>query len=276
MGGAISNWNETAFAFKTMLDRLTNDLKIGGLCAEELLVSFYNEDDKFDERELRLIRSSNHTKFLLEVIRLALEANPLDREFTKIKLSVSRFAKEGWEQNRIASPALSMLGDERKLSTPLIMLLQRFMTRVGDNKAVKPVASDHYSLEDAGAWVPVAKNSHTDAVIPIDLDYLNNSAGRQLVSDLVLKKCSPAPQVIVELNNATPLAINHDRQWYRIKHITTPELLSGNWWERDSSRSYYKVFAEPTQREAHKHAPLFMLLAHDHLQNNWFIEGFFD
>jgi nucleotidyltransferase/DNA polymerase involved in DNA repair len=282
MGGAISSLNETMFALKSMLDRLTMELERDGLWADELTVSFYNENDLFNERKIRLIRSSNQSKFLLEVIRLSLEADPLVREFTLIKLSVSRFSTELWEQHLIDSPEIS--STEKKLSTPLVLLLQRFLTRLGDHKAVKPVASDHYTHKDAGAWVSVAPagSGHTpqDAVIPNNIDYLRKdaSSGKPLMgaSDLVLRK-SVTNKVIVQLDDAIPTAINYQKQWYRVTHITTPEYLSGDWWGVNSAKTYYKILAEPINKDSESSAALsLMLLTHDEHNDSWLIEGLYD
>jgi protein ImuB len=287
MGGAISSLNDTMFALKSMLDRLTTELEREGLWIDELAVSFFNEDDLLSERPLRLIRSSNQAKFLLEVIRLSLEADPLMREFTKIKLFVSRFSTQTWEQNQIDAPEIP--SPDKTISTPLILLLQRFLTRLGEHKAVKPISSDHYNLEAAGAWIPVVhaagmRTAHTDAIIPIDIDYLNSTAALMGASDLVLRKCVDTTQIIVELEDSTPSAVNYQKQWYRVKHITTPEYLSGDWWDSNSAKTYYKVLAEPagkgsTSGPEHitgEEITSLMLLSHDEHNDGWFMEGLYD
>jgi protein ImuB len=277
MGGAISSLNDTMFALKSMLDRMATELERDGLWVDELTVSFFNEDDLLSERPVRLIRSSTQPKFLLEVIRLSLEADPLVREFTKIKLVVSRFSTALWEQSQIDTPDIS--SSEKNLSTPLVLLLQRFLTRLGEHKAVKPIPSDHYNLENAGVWIPVAQTSSAgttpkDAVIPIDIDYLQNITSSMEASDLVLRKCNNT-QVIVELEDSTPSAVHFQKQWYRIKDITTPEYLSGDWWDSNSAKTYYKVLAEPAGKVS-INATALMLLSHDEHNNGWFVEGLYD
>jgi nucleotidyltransferase/DNA polymerase involved in DNA repair len=277
MGGAISSLNQTIFAFKALLNKLTADLQQDGLWAEELHLSFFNEDDCFDERMLRLIRPSSQAKFLLEVTRLSLEAKPLAREFTKVKLTISRFSKQLWEQAPIADAV--NVRSTSTISAALLLLLQRFLTKFGEQKAVKPIASDHYDMNHAGAWVPVVKNNYTDAVIPVDFEYLQSAVGRHLMPDLVLRKCLPKSQVMVELQDSMPSAINHNKTWYRVKEVTTPEYLSGNWWEAKSAKSYYKVLAEPFSLKGSSttvsNASL-ILLVHDQQNSHWYVEGYFD
>jgi protein ImuB len=277
MGGAISSLNQTIFAFKALLNKLTSDLQQNGLWAEELHLSFFNEDDCFDERILRLIRPSSQAKFLLEVIRLSIEAKPLAREFTKIRLTISRFSKQLWEQTAIADSV--NVRSANKISASLLLLLQRFLTRFGEHKAVKPIASDHYDMQHAGAWVPVVKNNYSDAVIPVNFEYLQNAVGSHLMPDLVLRKCQPKSQVMVELQDSRPSAINHNKTWYRVKEFTVPEYLSGNWWETKSAKSYYKVLVEPFSLKGSGttvSTATLMLLVHDQQNNHWYVEGFFD
>jgi nucleotidyltransferase/DNA polymerase involved in DNA repair len=355
MGGAVSSLPESMFAFKSMLDRLTLELKQSGLWAEELVLSLYNEDDNFDERILKLIRPSHQAKFLLEVVKLSLEANPLAREFTRAKLCVSRFSPEVYKQKRILDPNVlraddiapelgrmqcaprgqqqdftlkaldptmhhdnniapepghtwraptieqepsvgrsgaSPPGSEASVSADEdipVMLLQRFMTRIGENTTVKAVANDQYTFNHAGVWASVQEHSFVDSVIPINVAYINENANEQLVSDLVLRKNPHPLPVLVELKNSVPSAINYNKQWHRIKHITTPEYSSILWWSQGSCKSYYKILVEPvqinkrydsqrqeTQKDSNNQNASLILLAHDKSKNGWYIEGFFD
>ncbi len=286
LGGAISSLNETIFALKSMLDRLTTEIKLAGLWVEELTVSFFNEDDLLSNRSLGLIRPSNQAKFLLEVIRLSLEAEPLAREFTSIKLCISRFSQELWQQNQIDNSVISATASERTLSTPLILLLQRFLTRLGGDNTVKPVPSDHYSFEDAGVWAPVVKESYEEAILPIDSNYLltGGAYATGIASDPVLRKCTNTTQVIVELKDSVPSAINYQREWYRVKHITVPEYLSSHWWDNATAKTYYRVLMEPTRKERNDRSntllmhrtSLLALLAYDQKGNIWCIEGLYD
>lgn len=300
MGGAISLLNETTFALKAMLDQLTADLKQHGLWAEELVVSLYNEDDKFNERTLKLIRPSNHAKFLLQVIKLSLEADPLEREFTRIKISISRFSKELWEQPPIDENTIKPLmhrdesrlslnqrsanngsGGTAKLPSSLLLLLQRFMTSMGSSMTATAVASDHYTLDQAGTWMPVTAKSFSDSIIPINLDYITrDSEAGFMPSDMVLRRNSA--QVLVELKDDVPAAVNYQRQWYRIKSITRPEHLSVFWWDKLSSKDYYRILVEPAttrptlEKQSDSQQVYLMLLTHDRQSGAWRVEGFFD
>ncbi len=102
LGDAVSQFSEIIFALKSMLDRLIYDLKQHNLYAQELILSLYNDTNKFDERTLALIQPTIEAKFLLEIIRLSLNAKPLTRELTSIKLIISRVSPRIWEQTSIS------------------------------------------------------------------------------------------------------------------------------------------------------------------------------
>ncbi len=89
---SIESLNQTLFILKSLIDRLTADLKRDGLCAEELSVSFFNEEDLFDERPIKLIAPTNSAKFLVEVIKLSLETSKLQRNSLECELLFNVFA----------------------------------------------------------------------------------------------------------------------------------------------------------------------------------------
>ncbi len=290
LGGPIEALNQTMFVMKSMLDKLTAELATAGLRADELTISFFSDQDKFDERPIRLINSSNHAKFLLEVLRLSLESQPLIREFTGLEICVSRHSKELWNQPSITDASNNLLD-----STPesLNLLLQRFITRLGSDALVKPAANDQYLMESSGFWQPViqTQNSQTeslhlkkDADLPVEKikktneyeslgisthqpksiysemdlvavkvnsEYIKESnGGNGLVSSLVFKKNAVATPVLIEFNDAQPAAIRYHGRWHYIKQITMPECLSGNWWENPLKRSYYTVLLDTSNADS--------------------------
>jgi len=282
LGSAASQFNEILFALKAMLDRLINDLKQNGLLAQELIVSLYHETQKFDERTLPLMQPTNESKFLLEIIRLSLNAKPLTRELTSIKLAISRFTNEKWEQtnlDKLENNSKDTVSESAntKLKQAELLLLQRFAARLGKSKIFKAQASDQYLSENAGVWVPIANDSINNSIkaniLPLDLNYLQEKGHRNMLSDLVLRPTLPAPEVLVQLSNAKPAAVNYRKRWYKIKCITTPEYLSSQWWSNAISKDYYKILVEPVNAGQQT---LLMLLTHDKLRNNWHVEGIYD
>jgi hypothetical protein len=162
LGGPIEALNQTMFVVKSMLDGLTQSLNEEELRTEELSVSFFNDDEKFDERSIPLVQPSNNPKFLLDVVRLSLEAQPLTREFTALKITITRFSSAQWQQSQI-SELPEIANDENayqqndqtgKTETleNMNLLLQRFILRLGEDALVKPIANDQYLPEKAGRW----------------------------------------------------------------------------------------------------------------------------
>ncbi len=103
--------------------------------------------------------------------------------------------------------------------------------------------------------------------------------GHQPVAcDLVLRPTLPAPEVLVQLSDKKPTAINYKKRWYKIKSITNPEYLSCQWWDKAVAKDYYKILVEPliSTTTSIIHETFLMLLTHDKIKNNWRIEGIYD
>lgn len=293
IGGPIENLNDTLFLFKSMLDRLSIELKNKMLCAEELLVHFYNDNDMFDERTIQLIRPSNTSKFLVEVIRLTLESKPLMREFTGLRVAVTNYCKESWSQPLIEVNAncLSTAEQDPLQTEAAMLLLQRFRARVGENALVLPVANDAYFAEKAGAWMPVLKSKSmvagniealsddcdddvSNSIQPINVrtDYVIKRAGNAgLNSSLVRRKMIPPEPVLARLDaESRPIAITHRDKWYKVTKITAPECLSGHWWESNIRKSFYQALIE------RENETVLVALTYDAETKNWNIDATFD
>ncbi|MBS2000818.1 MAG: DNA polymerase Y family protein [Candidatus Obscuribacterales bacterium] len=283
--GPIESLEQTVFLLKSMLDHLQTNLQKEGYCAEELLIRFFNDDELFYERLVKLVRPSYSSKFLLEVLRLTIEAHPLCREFTAIRLEVNRFCKESFQQSKveIESNANSIVSEQQT------NLLQKFLTRLGQNSLVRPLANDQHCLDSSGLWVPVFEANQIDSQIvstfkndcstmknsvPVETGYIEAKIGKRgLTAGLVLKQIPKAVPVFVEFSDNIPNAIAYHGKWYKILNITVSECLSGLWWEEQFQKSYYVALIEP------KYEPgscMLVLLVRDHMHKNWSIEGIFD
>jgi hypothetical protein len=283
LGGAVSTYNEIVFALKSMLDRLTIDLKEAGMQAQELVLSLYHESNKFDERTLELIRPNYDSKFLLEIIRLSLTAGSLTQELTAIKLCVSKYTREEWGQTALELDSefrrgqcnRPMGGLHPPLQNPELLLLQRFAARWGKDKIFTAKAVDQYVSENAGVWISVGVDCidpRADTISPYtppDTNYINSKI-KDAAADLVLRPIIPSARVLVKLEETKPTALNYKKCWYKIKSITEPEYLSCQWWNQSTAKYYYKVLVENNQQL------LLMLLVYDQLKNTWCVEGLYD
>jgi nucleotidyltransferase/DNA polymerase involved in DNA repair len=319
LGSPIELLHEIQFVLKSMLDRLTKELKQEGLWAEELNLTFLNGDEKFDERPVKLLRPSNHPKFLLEVMKLSLEARPVQREVSGIILSISRFSSESWEQVNIqevtpqvcesdakqlvfaaarnnqssdineapkellALPCSNEASENKKLS--LTLMLQRFVSRLGDEAVVRSVPNDQHIPEFAGAWMPVASTPVVNPIVPVNSNHATKFGGTaSLASGLALRKCRNPVPVLVEFQGEVPCSISYEGGWYTVKEITHPERLSGLWWVEPIRRSYYVALLEPRKERRASVANsqsintggMLVSLVHDHEENGWFLHGFYD
>lgn len=273
LGYPASSLNEVSLVLSGLLARLTDDLKSHSLRAERLLVSFYGDDTIFDERDIKLIRPSNHSGFLQQVIKLSLNKKPLEREFTKIKVNVIRFSSESWKQEHVL-PNYDENEDTEIISNDLLLLLQKVISRLGENTVVKPVLNDQYFPEQSGFWMPVLQTQASGNLLTPNKTYLKQF-GKEGAGLILRKNQSGATPVMVRLDTADnadnqetprPQAVYYQHQWHKIQSLSSPDYLSGKWWEENIGKSYY--VAASTQS--------MFLLVHNHRNNKWFIEYFFD
>lgn len=308
LNSPIELLHEIQFVLKSLLDRLVRELQQEALWAEELVLGFFNGDDKFDERPIKLLRPTSHAKFLLEVIRLSLEANPIRREVTGITLSISRYCGENWEQVNIGADSGSHIENGAIKHSPdsaiaelppdnkglsLTLMLQRFVSRLGDTSVVRPVPNDQHIPEKSALWLPVASKPTVNPVLPINLSYSNNFiAASNLAAGLTLRQCQKPIPALVEFQGETPCSISYEGTWYTVSQITLPERLSGLWWAAPVRRSYYVALLEPrrekrmianhanhqamSQAQTSSQSGLLVSLVHDHEENGWLIHGFYD
>ena len=331
----VESLSQTQFILKSMLERICSELKEQCMLAEELLVSFFNDNDKFDERPLKLLRPSSNTKFLLEIAKLSLEAKPLAREYTGLQIKVVEAISENWQQTKLqvvkSSPKkkIALVGKEQEeaesstqaladslnqsqqqrsekndntsfvaelkhndaQAEPFALLLQRFIARLGSKSVVRPVSADQHLPDMAANFLPVAEEG--EAILPINIEYDSSHTGASAVAcGLILKK-SPSPEpVLVEYQGKTPTAITYQGRWHKIKELTEPERLSGLWWENPTRKSYYVALIEVSSerirgsrlrkeggqkyQQTISYDNYLVLLVHDHENNSWYLDGFFD
>ncbi len=311
----VESLAQTQFILKSMLESICSKLIENELLAEELVVSFYNDSTKFDCRPLQLIRPSNKSKFLLEIIRLSLEAVPLIREFTGLHIEVRKHCPESYKQNKLSQKeeplklAISIRDERDKADAdkkhankkqenkrsesyaktrfvaesknddaqaePFALLLSKFITRMGTKSVLRPLPCDQHIPDLAASFLPVLEEARS--VLPVNISSANtaaNTSAAALACGLVLKKSATPEPVLVEYQGKAPRSITYRGRWHRIKELTEPEKLSGLWWEQPLRRSYYVALLEAAVER--KAANYLVLLVHDHENNSWQLDGFFD
>jgi nucleotidyltransferase/DNA polymerase involved in DNA repair len=282
LASPITNVPEYLFILKSMLDKLVDDLNCANLAAEELSLSLYSNNDKFDERKIELISPSNKVKFLLEVSKLSLEAKPAERECTGLTLRISRTTRQEWKQMRLNKnagtrfPNQMLVSEEGGETPPLRHVMQRFLTRLGKNVLVQAKANDQYSLTEAAFWVPIYEA--TPHLVQPNNTYIEETIGLdQLTTQLACKKLDPAVSVLIEFANSQPRSLLYNQKWYQVKQITVPDCLSSKWWDEPIRKSYHMALIQLVQKTTYSQASAeLVLLVCDHASDSWFIEGIFD
>jgi hypothetical protein len=303
----VETIGQVVFILRSMLDHLSKQLLAQSLQAEEITLCLRNEHKVIDERVIQLIKPSTNVKFLLEVIRLALESSPPQSEFNNIECSISKFDQESLEQKQLddleaelssisslsqssslasslvpsLAPSLASslasapsLASSLPSSPSLLLLLQRFVSRLGHVALSYAKTCDQYAPEEAAVWVPIledngevrgksgkgnskltndstVKNTNNGAAINNTIfinDYLESNKrlpDDTLFGGVVLKSLSAPQPIWVSITNDLPDTLCLNGQWYDIKEITNPETLSLHWWQRAIHKSYCMALIEP-------------------------------
>ena len=289
MGGPVESLTDTLFVIKAMLGRLTTALEREGQCVDEITACFYSDDELFEERAIKLIRPSNDSKFLLEILRLSLENKLLEREFTGMSLIVSRTVPEAWNQIEIVDRARGgdlygidksdeYPGGDIVSSSSFVLLLERLRSRLGEEVMVYPMSADQYIPEMSGSWqsATAKRGVAEERSEAHSLNYAREMLGDGgLVAGLVLKKHETPVPTLVELKGSRPASLSYRDTWYKVLNVTEPECLSGLWWNEPVRKSYYRALIQPIRRTGADNRLLVMLI-YDHERSGWFVEGVFD
>lgn len=240
-GVPINSLTDILFVLKSMLDRLTRELKQSGFQAEELLLSCTNNEQTVAEYPLKLLRPSNQPKFLLDMLKLAVEAQIANREFTGLTLAITKFTKESWQQTEISSTHSSISKqavNTPELSNSLLLLLQRFSTRLGTTSIVKAIQNDQHFPEQSGRWISILEKPEAGNILPVNSSLHPQSQPQP--NGLVLRTQEKIP-VLVEFDqgNTQVAAVAYKGRWHQVKAITIAECLSGMWWNSPIAKSYY-------------------------------------
>ena len=154
---------------------------------------------------------------------------------------VARLAATG---TAVARAVQRDLFHSRRDSDRLEAAVARLIARFGKDAAVTPVAVDTHRPEARVAWRPYRVEEPAARRVPCDDDI-------------------PGLRVCRLLTEPQPIAMAAQR----IASMSHPERLDGDWWESEFSREY---------RIARMDDGRVVLLYHDLLLDQWFLQGEFD
>ena len=272
LGYPATTISEAAFTFKSMLNRLTEELKKQNYCAEELTVTFYNEEDKINQRNIDLMRPNASAKFLLDVLRLSLENQPLEKEFTAVELNINKYTQEPWQQIAVIEDQSNKFSSEDEISDSMLLLLQKLRTKFDADLVFRPVSNDQHLKEHAGMWLSVLESNSKHSILAGDKDFEKPySSLSTMENGFILRKYPSPVKVFMEIKNGAPSALHHHGQWHSIENFSKLDCISGMWWDDPVQKSYYTALLKSSQTK-----DSLVCLVNDHLKNSWFLEGYFD
>jgi protein ImuB len=208
-------------------------------------------------RTIALSRPHRHQRTLSDLIRCEIERIDCDHGFVRFQLDVPAHEPISESQTQLFEQQST---DEQ---FELERLFQRLRSRLGDATVIRPELVESYLPERA--WRPATDDAPAVAVIPLP------------PRPLYLLKMPVEIRVICEPcddRTGEPRQFSWQSNVYRLRHITGPERIAGEWWRgHHRTRDYYDV-----EDEIGRRFWIFRVarLLKERIIFRWFLHGRFD
>ncbi|HSG81067.1 MAG TPA: hypothetical protein VLC48_02360 [Gemmatimonadota bacterium] len=224
------------FLLKSCLDHLSGALAVEGLCARGLRLTLETEEGPAEKR-VRPARPTRQVAMLLSLCRNALDGLRLPGRALGVRVEVER-----------AVPAIAEQIDLFEAARPdpdaLAMALTRLQGRWGPDSVVRPIPFDSHRPERQGRWEPVDLMKELTRRPSFNGNGNGDGNGGPAAPALVLRLWPQPRPVGVRIEQGRPGAVSLDGGWRTVRALQGPERLSGDWWEDEFRREYYRVGTE--------------------------------
>ncbi len=260
--GPVERLEPLLFLLKSCLDNLSTALAAEGLCARGLRLTIETEEGSARKR-VRPARPTRQVAMLLSLSRGVLGDLRLPGRALAIRVEVEE-----------AVPALAEQIDLFEAARPdpdaLATALTRLQGRWGPESVVRPIPFASHRPERQGRWEPVDLMKEIRRRGPL-LDgnsAKGEEAGEGPVALALVLRLWPRPRPIeVRIDGGRPGAVALDDGWRTVRALQGPERLSGDWWEDEYRREYYRLSTE---------AGDLLWVFWDPRRRGWFWHGWWD
>jgi protein ImuB len=291
--GPLERLEPLLFLLKSCLDGLADALAAEGLCARGLQLAIETEEGPV-QHAVRPARPTRQAHLLLSICRSALEELRLPGRAVALRVEVEGVAPQVAEQADLFEAA-------QPDPAALTLVLTRLRGRWGRESVVRPAAADSHRPERRGRWEPVelaperergqgrerergrgrgrGRGEATSAA-PSDVSCgAGGTAGSHepLIGGaafhdgdglrLVLRLWPEPRPLEVRIEDGGPGAVLLDGEWQAVRSVEGPERLSGDWWEDEYRREYYRVTTAAGVR---------LWVFYDPRRRGWFWHGWWD
>jgi protein ImuB len=247
------------FLLKSCLDHLSDALAVEGLCARGLRLTLETEDGSVEKR-VRPARPTRRVAMLLSLCRNELDDLRLPGRALGIRVEVERAVPAVAEQ-------IDLFEAARPDPDALATALTRLQGRWGPGSVVSPIPFDSHRPERQGRWEPVDLMKELARRAKFGGNGQGNGNGHPVTPNLVLRLWPEPRGVDVRIENGRLGAILTDSGWRSIRASQGPERLSGDWWEDEFRREYYRVGTEAGE---------LLWVFYDPRRKGWFWHGWWD
>jgi protein ImuB len=260
------------FLVRAALDRLVHTMVADGRAAAIIAITLTLDDARGAlptsgrahtvTREIRLPRPLARTAPLLERCRALLDQWILTAPVGGVAVSITATAPLSGAQGELLDPAW-------RDPAAADAAFARLRSTLGSDAIVRPVVRDTHRPERAAVWERI------DEATPLLAD--TTPAGTPALATATLctfRRLDPPERAEVDAITESPRALHWRGRWIRLRHVTGPERLAGDWWERDDSyaRDYWRV-------EDADHGSRFVIYRDLRLSSGtevWYVEGWYD
>ncbi|UCC47307.1 MAG: hypothetical protein JSV41_07275 [Gemmatimonadota bacterium] len=264
--GPVDRLEPLLFLLKSCLDHLSDALAAEGLCVRELELTIETEEGPA-RQTIRPARPTRRAPMLLSLCRSVLDGLRLPGRALGVRVEAEEVVPAVAEQADLFEPPQP---DPDALATALTRLQGRW----GPEAVVRPRAADSHRPERQGRWEPVelmAELTRRAALAQADgsavLDGDGTAAERSDAPALILRLWPQPRPLEVRIEAGRPGALALDGGWRSVRSLQGPERLSGDWWEDEYRREYYRVTTE---------AGDLLWVFYDPRRRGWFWHGWWD
>jgi protein ImuB len=215
-----------------LLDRVLERVRPKGLGIQRMLCSLKLANGEPVRIPVGLVRPSATFAHLIDLLRLHLERVHVTAEIAEASLFVPCVAPLEFRQDEIFD---GMPGVQ-----PLAPLVERLMSRLGENAILRPELNADPQPEYG--WSLAATRSLRSGALIAALASEDSGSRLNNFRPPQLQRRAVAVRVMSVVPDGPPLAFEWKGRSYRIAHAWGPERIETGWWRGDDvRRDYYQI-----------------------------------
>jgi len=246
----VEQLDSLLFIGANMINNLVSRATGRALSLATLTVQMSLEKHLVYERVIRPAIPSNDRKFLLKLLQLEIAAHPPQAAIASLTLTA-----EAGQQSKVQ---LGLFAPQTPEPSRLDVTLARLKALVGDDRVGSPVLKDSHrsgSFDMENFAIPSRSSPHSDATARISF-----------------RRMRPPHPVRVQIHFQKPSSFRDGTDRYDVQVAYGPWHSSGCWW----SVNQWDVEEWDVMATNNRGDSIGCLIVHDHLNDRWLLDAFYD